>query len=174
MGTTPTPDIIPDVTGGQSDRHGAVRDFFEPEVVEEQGDISDSLEGILTKAVDVVNIPIRKDSVFVDPTNILGFGGGTFEGGLTTFGDNIVDTFGEVLNIFPDLRASQISNLLEEFQGLTSSEFARIVNPLDSITSLSSAGGDPDQILRNSSGDFSGLTPEQISQLLTGGNINNF
>jgi len=104
--------------------------------------------------------------------NELGLGGGTFQGGVTTLGDNLVDTLSEVLRAFPQLSASQASNLLADNQGLTQSEFS-FVNPFGS-SSLSSAGVDPDQIFNNSSGGFSGLTPEQIAQLLTGGNISNF
>jgi len=92
--------------------------------------------------------------------------------GVTTFGDNLIDTLSEVLNIFTNLTASQASNLLFDNPGLTGNEFAQL-NPFGS-SSISSAGGDPEQIINNSSGDFSGLTPEQIANILTGGNINNF
>jgi len=70
------------------------------------------------------------------------------------------------------LRANQIDDLLEQNQGLTASQF-RLINPIPE-TSLSSEGVDPAQVLLNSASGFTGLTPEQIAQLLTGGNINNF
>jgi len=110
--------------------------------------------------------------IIVPQGDELNLGGGlSFIGGTTTFGDNLVDTLTEVLRAFPQLSASQARNLLDDNQGLTQSQFL-LVNPLGS-SSLSSAGVDPDQILNNA-GDFSGLTSEQIAQLLTGGNINNF
>jgi len=97
-----------------------------------------------------------------------GLGGGTFLGGVTTFGDNLVDTLSEVLNLFPSLTASQARDALEENQGLTASQF-RLAN-----TDIINISSNEDQTLLNSSGDFTGLTPTQIAQLLTGGNINNF
>jgi len=106
-----------------------------------------------------------------DPT---GLGGGqSFIGGTTTFGDssNIIDTLTEVLNIFPNLTASQAANALFANPDLTANEFAQIT-PIQ--PSISSAGGDPEQIINNASGGFSGLTPEQIAFILTGGNISNF
>jgi len=106
-----------------------------------------------------------------DPT---GLGGGpSFIGGTTTFGDqtNIIDTLSEVLNIFPNLTASQAANALFANPDLTANEFAQIT-PIQ--PSISSAGVDPEQIFLNSSGGFSGLTPQQIANILTGGNISNF
>jgi len=109
------------------------------------------------------------DVPFNDPT---GLGGGvSFIGGTTTFGSGIVDTLSEVLAIFPNLTASQAADALAENSGLTKNEFAQI-SP--DIINISSAGGDPEQILLNASGGFSGLTPEQIANILTGGNISNF
>jgi len=111
------------------------------------------------------------DVPFNDPTNL---GGGlSFIGGTTTFGDqsNLVDTLSEVLNIFPNLTASQAANALFANPDLTANEFAQIT-PFQ--PSISSAGVDPDQIFNNASGGFSGLTPEQIANILTGGNISNF
>jgi len=106
-----------------------------------------------------------------DPTGL--GGGGSFIGGTTTFGDqtNIIDTLSEVLNIFPNLTASQAANALFSNPNLTANEFAQI-SPFQ--PSISSAGVDPDQILLNASGGFSGLTPQQIANILTGGNISNF
>jgi len=111
------------------------------------------------------------DVPFNDPLGI--GGGGSFIGGTTTFGDqsNIVDTLSEVLNIFPNLTASQAADALAENVGLTPNEFAQ-TDP--DIINISSAGVDPDQIINNASGGFSGLTPEQIANILTGGNISNF
>ncbi len=110
--------------------------------------------------------------VIVPRGDELGLGGGlSFIGGTTTFGDNLVDTLSEVLRAFPSLTASQARDALEENQGLTQSQF-RLINP--DVINLSSEGIDQPQILNNSSGGFSGLTPTQIAQLLTGGNINNF
>lgn len=128
--------------------------------------------------IDSIIEPIRTiigggETVIVPTGDELNLGGGpSFIGGSTTFGDNIIDTFSEVLNIFPDLRANQIDDLLLQNQGLTASEF-RLINPIPE-TSLSSEGVDPDQALLNASGGFTGLTPTQIAQLLTGGNISNF
>jgi len=106
-----------------------------------------------------------------DPTGLAG--GGSFIGGTTTFGDqtNIVDTLSEVLAIFPQLTASQASNALFSNPNLNANDFAQIT-PIQ--PSISSAGGDPEQIINNASGGFSGLTPEQIANILTGGNISNF
>jgi len=98
-------------------------------------------------------------------------GGGSFIGGSTTFGSGIVDTLSEVLAIFPNLTASQAADALAQNVGLTKNEFAQ-VDP--DIVNISSAGGDPDQIILNASGGFSGLTPQQIALILTGGNISNF
>jgi len=109
------------------------------------------------------------DVPFNDPT---GLGGGvSFIGGTTTFGSGIVDTLSEVLTIFPNLTASQAANALFANPDLTKNEFAQIT-PFQS--SISSAGGDPDQIFNNASGGFSGLTAQQIANILTGGNISNF
>jgi len=106
-----------------------------------------------------------------DPTNL---GGGlSFIGGTTTFGDdkNLVDTLSEVLNIFPNLTASQAANALFSNPDLTPNQFAQIT-PIQ--PSISSAGGDPEQVFNQASGGFSGLTAQQIANLLTGGNISNF
>jgi len=116
------------------------------------------------------NLP-PQDGIDVGPESPFG-GGPSFEGGKTTFGDNLIDSLSEVLNIFGNLTASQASNLLADNPGLSGNEFAQI-DPFGS-SSISSEGIDPDQIFNNSSGDFSGLTPEQIANILTGGNINNF
>jgi len=117
------------------------------------------------------NQGIGFDVPFNDPTGLAG--GGSFIGGTTTFGDqtNIVDTLSEVLAIFPQLTASQASNALFSNPNLTANDFAQIT-PIQ--PSISSAGGDPEQIINNASGGFSGLTPEQIANILTGGNISNF
>ena len=63
--------------------------------------------------------------------------GSTFTGaGITTFGDNLVDTLSEVLSIFPQLTASQARDALEENPGLTGSQF-RLINPdIINITGL--------------------------------------
>jgi len=115
---------------------------------------------------------ISKGGIDIQPQNNFGIGGGpSFIGGSTTFGNNIVDTLSEVLNIFPNLTASQAADALAENQGLTANQFA-LVDP--DIINISSAGVDPDQIINNSSGGFSGLTPSQIALILTGGNISNF
>jgi len=123
-------------------------------------------------ALDKGLSPEQEAQIIVPPSDIFGFGGGgSFMGGVTTLGSNIVDTLTEVLQAFPNLTASQAANLLESNQGLTQTEFS-FINPFN--PSISSAGGDPEQILLNASGGFSGLTPEQIALLLTGGNIQNF
>jgi len=115
--------------------------------------------------------PIRtilggSDSLIIPSGDELDLGGGpSFVGGTTTFGSNIIDTFFEALSIFPDLSASELSNLLAENVGLTGSEFA-LIDPAGEIN-ISSAGEDPIQTLLNSSGGFTGLTPEQISALIT-------
>jgi len=115
---------------------------------------------------------ISKGGIDINQFNNFGIGGGpSFIGGSTTFGNNIVDTLSEVLNIFPNLTASQAADALAENQGLTANQFA-LVDP--DIINISSAGVDPDQIILNASGGFSGLTPEQIAFILTGGNIQNF
>jgi len=116
--------------------------------------------------------PEQEAQIITPPSNIFGLGGGpSFMGGTTTLGSNIVDTLLEVLQAFPNLSASQAANLLESNQGLTQTEFS-FINPFN--PSISSAGGDPEQIINNASGGFSGLTPQQIALLLTGGNIQNF
>jgi len=117
---------------------------------------------------------ISKGGFNVPESNPFGIGGGgSFIGGTTTFGDssNIVDTLSEVLNIFPNLTASQAADALAQNVGLTANEFAQ-VDP--DIINISSAGFDPEQIFNNASGGFSGLTPQQIAFILTGGNISNF
>jgi len=117
---------------------------------------------------------ISKGGFEVPKSNPFGIGGGgSFIGGTTTFGDtdNIVDTLSEVLNIFPNLTASQAADALAQNVGLTANEFAQ-VDP--DIINISSSGFDSDQIILNASGGFSGLTPEQIAFILTGGNISNF
>jgi len=115
---------------------------------------------------------LEKQGIDINQFNNFGIGGGpSFMGGTTTFGNNIVDTLSEVLNIFPNLTASQAADALAENQGLTANQFA-LVDP--DIINISSAGVDPDQIILNASGGFSGLTPEQIAFILTGGNIQNF
>jgi len=114
----------------------------------------------------------KQGGIQITPQDNFGIGGGpSFIGGTTTFGSNIVDTLTEVLNIFPNLTASQAADALAQNVGLTANEFA-LVDP--DIINISSAGVDPNQILLNASGGFSGLTPQQIAFILTGGNIQNF
>jgi len=116
--------------------------------------------------------PEQEAQIVLPPVDISGLGGGpSFIGGTTTLGSNIVDTLNEVLQAFPNLSASQAANLLESNQGLTQTEFS-MISPFN--PSISSAGGDPEQVLLPASGGFSGLTPEQIAFILTGGNIQNF
>ena len=63
--------------------------------------------------------------------------GSTFTGaGITTFGDNLVDTLSEVLSIFPNLTASQARDALEENPGLTGSQFRLIDPDIINITGL--------------------------------------
>jgi len=115
-----------------------------------------------------------RDGFQVPATDPTGLGGGvSFMGGTTTFGDqsNLIDTLSEVLNIFPNLTASQAANALFANPNLTPNQFAQIT-PFQ--PSISSAGGDPEQIILNASGGFSGLTAQQIALILTGGNISNF
>jgi len=123
-------------------------------------------------ALDKGLSPEQEAQIIIPPVDISGFGGGpSFIGGTTTLGSNIVDTLTEVLQAFPNLSASQAANLLESNQGLTQTEFS-MISPFN--PSISSAGGDPEQIINQASGGFSGLTPEQIAFILTGGNIQNF
>jgi len=123
-------------------------------------------------ALDKGLSPQQEQQIIVPAVNQFGIGGGTsFIGGTTTFGNTIVDTLSEVLNLFPGLTASQARDALEEFPGLTQTEF-RLIDP--DVRNISSAGIDPNQILLNASGGFSGLTPSQIAFILTGGNIQNF
>jgi len=176
-----------DLFGGVNDFFKGIGGFFEgilnpvPEVqgaiqvIPESLDINSQINQILNPIS--TPDPIRTvldtpESIIVPQGDELDLGGGLgFIGGTTTFGDNIIDSFTEALSIFPDLTASQLSNLLAENVGLTGSEFA-LINPEGEIN-ISSAELE-NQVLLNSSGDFTGLTPEQIAQLLTGGNINNF
>jgi len=137
---------------------------------------NDSVTVEVIKAIQQPIDPIRTvietpQSIFVPAGDELNLGGGpSFMGGTTTFGDNLVDTLTEVLNIFPDLTASQARDALEENPDLTASQF-RLINP--DVINISNAEIE-NQVFLNSSGDFTGLTPTQIAQLLTGGNINNF
>ena len=74
-------------------------------------------------------------TIAVPPGDELGFGGGpSFIGGTTTFGENLVDTLGEVLSIFPGLTASQAADALAAFPGLTGSQFALIDPDIINIT----------------------------------------
>jgi len=118
--------------------------------------------------------PEQEEQIIVPIENVNVIGGGqSFIGGTTTFGDssNIVDTLTEVLNLFPNLTASQAANALAEFPNLTPNQF-RLINPF--VPSISSTGVDPNQIFNNTSDpSLSGLTPEQIFQKLFG-NITNF
>ena len=106
--------------------------------------------------------------IIVPKGDELGLGGGpSFISGVTTFGDNLVDSLTEVLSIFPSLTASQARDVLEEYPDLTGSQFRLIDPDVINITG-------EEQIYNVSSGGFTGLTPEQIAKLLTGGNISNF
>jgi len=173
-------DVIPDTTGGLAERRGGLTDIITTILPTNTIPLDPNRPLSLAQIQPMQELiePIRTvlgggDALIVPQGDELALGGGpSFIGGTTTFGDNIIDTFGEVLNIFPDLRASEISNLLAENVGLTGSEFA-LIDPAGEIN-LSSAGGDPEQTLLNASGGFTGLTAEQISLLLTGGNISNF
>ena len=157
-------DVIPDVTGGRGDR------LRGDQTMEKVNELVQRFlpEGFNTERTSVS----FGTEIIVPPGDELNLGGGlSFIGGTTTFGDNLVDTLSEVLNIFPNLSASQARDALEENQGLTGSQF-RLINP--DVINLSSEGIDQPQILLNASGGFTGLTPEQIAKLLTGGNISNF
>lgn len=110
--------------------------------------------------------------ILVPQADELGFGGGpSFMGGVTTLGNNIIDSLSEVLSIFPGLTASQARDALEENPGLTGSQFG-LINP--DVINISNAfeGGDTGPV--TSDPNFTGLTPQQIATLLTGGNISNF
>jgi len=149
--------------------------LFNPEGVTCFGCV-DSPEGIpITDPIAQIIEPIRSlvegsETIIVPQGDEFNLAGGTFIGGTTTFGDNLVDSLTEVLNIFPDLSASQARDVLEENPDLTSSQF-RLINP--DVINISNEV-EQDQIFNVSSGGFTGLTPEQISKLLTGGDINNF
>jgi len=172
-------DVIPDTTGGLAERRRGLDDF-----IAQQGPILDpnrplNLDQVAAFAQPMQQLiePIRtilggSNSLIVPQGDELNLGGGpSFIGGTTTFGGNLVDTLSEVLNIFPGLTASQARDALSENQGLSASEF-RLINP--DVINISGGGIDPPQIINNASGGFSGLNAEQISLLLTGGNINNF
>jgi len=79
----------------------------------------------LTGLAEVEPAPLPPQEGFGSESLLLG-GGPSFIGGTTTFGDAIVDTLSEVLNIFPHLTASQARDALEEFPNLTANEFAQI------------------------------------------------
>jgi len=172
--------FLDDIVKTITDTIGGAGDIFTPK--EESTDITDTpaatgrasnRDRFLEEFPDLEVFPrtISDDLlVSVAPIDEFGIGGGpSFIGGSTTFGDNLVDTLSEVLNIFPSLTASQARDALEENQGLTGSQF-RLIN--EDVINISNP--EENQIFFNSSGGFSGLTPEQIAKLLTGGNINNF
>ena len=107
----------------------------------------------------------------MDTTQTSG-GGGTFSVDMSDrtyyfqLKDNLVDTFTEALALFPDLRASQIADLLASNQGLTGSQFA-LIDPRGDIN-ISSEGVDQPQVRNVSIGCSTGLTPQQISALISG------
>lgn len=106
----------------------------------------------------------------VSPIDEFGIGGGpSFEGGTTTFGGGIVDTLTEVLALFPSLTSSQARDVLEENPDLTQSEF-RLLDP--DILNISNLLEENQTFLN--AGEFTGLTAEEIADILTGGNISNF
>jgi len=110
--------------------------------------------------------------ITVSEVDEFGIGGGlSFEGGVTTFGGGIVDTFSEVLALFPELSASMAGDLLRENPDLTQSEF-RLLDP--DVLNISNIGFEEGEQTLLNAGEFSGLSPEQIAFILTGGDISNF
>jgi len=163
-GSTPEPDVIPDTTGGMADRlRGVIDPIMDPT-------ITDSPLVQVFRPADFIEERTGVSfgtEIIVPGADELGLGGGpSFIGGSTTFGDNLIDTFNEVLNIFPFLRANQIDDLLIQNPGLTASQF-RLINPIPE-SSLSSEGVDPPQMTVTSNPDFQGLTPEQIFKIISG------
>lgn len=155
----------------------AINQFFAGELIPEAGgDVIAGDPRSLAEAISRGQIQGTfltgdpRSTVIVPVADEFGLGGGpSFIGGQTTFGSDIVDTLSEVLNLFPGLTASQAADALAEFPGLTASEF-RLIDP--DVINITQAPGDPLQIFLNASGDFSGLTPEQISLILTKGGVN--
>lgn len=110
------------------------------------------------------------DKIITSIANEQNLGGGvSFQGGITTLGDNTVDTLSEVLSIFPGLTASQARDALMENPNLSPGEFA-LINP--DVRNISNVDDVAPQIFNNTSNSqFNGLTPEQIFKLITGGQL---
>jgi len=153
----PTVDAVPEIDSSSQDAID--------KAIQTQGDVFST-----EKIVPVDFNPERTTSIFgteivVPKGNEFEIGGGlSFIGGSTTFGDNLVDTLSEVLNIFPSLTASQARDALEENTGLSASQFRLIDPDVRNISNLE----EENVIFRNSSGGFTGLTPEQIFKLISG------
>jgi len=148
MGTTTMTESGIDTTGGLADRQRDARDAIAQAEAEralmEAGPIGGSE---FATAINQTEFERRRDAVLesnmlipqtgfdVGETSVFG-GGPSFIGGTTTFGSNLVDTLSEVLNIFPNLSASQARDALSEFPGLTGNEFAQIDPDVINITRL--------------------------------------
>ena len=125
--TDPTPvDIL--ISEGVTDPMIINPEAFDPEQAPQLFDPTQFQPPIPGTSGEPSPAPIEEPGVIVVPEeDPFGIGGGpSFEGGTTIFGGGIVDTLGEVLDLFPSLTASQARDVLEEFPGLTQAEFRQL------------------------------------------------
>ena len=127
------PDIFGDIFGGKP----TAPEPQPPLITSTTGTVPPSAPPIVIGDFNPFDTIGDETGIVVAPKDEFGLGGGlTFVSGVTTFGDNLVDTLSEVLSIFPNLTASQARDALEENPGLTGSQF-RFINPdIINITGL--------------------------------------
>lgn len=96
-------------------------------------------QAVLDSQIAPVQTFIPIESELENNKEFLG-GGLSFIGG--TIRENPIDTFGEVLEAFPELTASQISDFLAEFSGILPSELDRIDPDIRNIAGGFVGGGE--------------------------------
>jgi len=177
VGSTPDPDVIPQFGGGLAEKRGEQEETISPEqeafeAIPAGEDISgaelasainaeefrrrqEEQKALEERALRDLEIGLERPSpievVSELPTEqIFGGGGLGFIGGIIR--ENPIDTLGEVIDLFPELSASQAADFLAEFSGISPTDALRIDPDIKNI--VANIGGENIQVVNVSPSDL--------------------